>query len=226
MDGGTLLSYLRGQRRHVSQTKVDYHSVITDKELLTLAMDVAQGVNHLVAEGLVHGDLAARNVLLTRDRVAKIGDFGLSLSDRNTSKKRVPARWMSPELLERRACSTSQSDVWAFGVLLWEMFTLGGSPYPGLSAKRLMKYISSGQRLEKPISCCDEVYYFMQSCWRWEPSERPVFSHILESLQTLLVSRQVNPQNISANKLDALYPYLEMDNCSANLDSDSQDSWL
>ena len=229
--GGTLLNYLRKGRSLRSSTNDvnanDTVFMVTDKELITFAVDVARGVSHVVEEGFVHGDLAARNVLLTQERVAKVSDFGFSSSHvatdyESVKRHRVPVKWMAPELLLDNVCNTSQSDVWAFGVLLWEMFTLGGSPYPGISAQRLSKYLSSGQRLEKPVECCDEVYDVMQCCWRWEPGERSTFVNILDSLQTILGSCKAQPQCIMASKFGTLYPYFEMDSCNKRerLDND------
>jgi serine/threonine protein kinase len=111
----------------------------------------------------IHRDLAARNVLVSEDCVLKIADFGLARDVhmheyyRKTTDGRLPVKWMAPEALFQRVY-TSQSDVWSFGILLWEIMTLGGTPYPSVpNIERLFQLLRDGHRMEKPVSCSLEV---------------------------------------------------------------------
>ncbi|OWK07999.1 FGFR2, partial [Cervus elaphus hippelaphus] len=110
----------------------------------------------------IHRDLAARNVLVTENNVMKIADFGLARDINNidyykkTTNGRLPVKWMAPEALFDRVY-THQSDVWSFGVLMWEIFTLGGSPYPGIPVEELFKLLKEGHRMDKPANCTNEL---------------------------------------------------------------------
>ncbi|KAF0300066.1 Proto-oncogene tyrosine-protein kinase receptor Ret [Amphibalanus amphitrite] len=111
---------------------------------------------------LVHRDLAARNVLLAEGKVCKISDFGLTRDIyegslyQKTSKGRVPVKWMAIESLEDHVY-TSKSDVWSFGVLLWELITLGSNPYPGVTPERLCHLLKSGYRMDRPANCTQDM---------------------------------------------------------------------
>ncbi|VDK82656.1 unnamed protein product, partial [Onchocerca ochengi] len=126
-------------------------------ELQSFAIQVANGMAHIESLGIVHRDLAARNILVGRGNQLKISDFGLSRHGVyvKTSKGVIPLRWLSVEAIQRNIYST-KSDVWAYGVVLWEICTLGGFPYPTISDKDLLKYLLQGNRLEKPISSSNE----------------------------------------------------------------------
>jgi len=136
--------------------------------------------------------LAARNVLVNEDCVLKIADFGLARDVhmheyyRKTTDGRLPVKWMAPEALFQRVY-TSQSDVWSFGILLWEIMTLGGTPYPSVpNIERLFQLLRDGHRMEKPVSCSLEVYLLMRECWQYNPMERPTFNELVEDLDRIL----------------------------------------
>ncbi|KAG8453390.1 hypothetical protein GDO86_000137 [Hymenochirus boettgeri] len=139
----------------------------------------------------IHRDLAARNVLVTEDNVMKIADFGLARDIHNidyykkTTNGRLPVKWMAPEALFDRVY-THQSDVWSYGVLLWEIFTLGGSPYPGIPVEELFKLLKEGHRMDKPANCTHELYMIMRECWHVVPSQRPTFKQLVEDLDRIL----------------------------------------
>lgn len=105
---------------------------------------------------------------------------------------RLPVKWMAPEALFDRIY-THQSDVWSFGVLLWEIFTLGGSPYPGVPVEELFKLLKEGHRMDKPSNCTNELYMMMRDCWHAVPSQRPTFKQLVEDLDRIvaLTSNQV-----------------------------------
>ncbi|XP_056288940.1 fibroblast growth factor receptor 1b isoform X4 [Pseudoliparis swirei] len=161
------------------------------RELVSAAYQVARGMDYLASKKCIHRDLAARNVLVTEDDVMKIADFGLARDVhhidyyKKTSNGRLPVKWMAPEALFDRV-STHQSDVWSFGVLLWEIFTLGGSPYPGVPVEELFKLLKEGHRMEKPSACPQELYLMMKDCWHAVPSRRPRFSQLVEDLDRTL----------------------------------------
>uniref|UniRef100_A0A2K6GVT9 Fibroblast growth factor receptor n=1 Tax=Propithecus coquereli TaxID=379532 RepID=A0A2K6GVT9_PROCO len=102
-----------------------------------------------------------------------------------SQKGRLPVKWMAPEALFDRVY-THQSDVWSFGVLMWEIFTLGGSPYPGIPVEELFKLLKEGHRMDKPANCTNELYMMMRDCWHAVPSQRPTFKQLVEDLDRIL----------------------------------------
>ncbi|XP_066158204.1 fibroblast growth factor receptor homolog 1-like isoform X1 [Euwallacea fornicatus] len=165
---------------------------LTQKDLVSFAYQVARGMDYLSSRRCIHRDLAARNVLVSDDYVLKIADFGLArdihCNDyyRKKTDGRLPVKWMAPEALFHRVYTT-QSDVWSYGILLWEIMTLGGTPYPSVpSVEKLFKLLRNGHRMEKPPCCSLEIYMLMRECWSYQPNERPVFSELVEDLDRIL----------------------------------------
>ncbi|XP_078573761.1 tyrosine-protein kinase receptor Tie-1-like [Branchiostoma floridae x Branchiostoma japonicum] len=161
------------------------------EQLIRFGIDVANGMSHLAAMECVHRDLAARNVLLGENLVAKVSDFGLSRDIYENSeyvkstKSKLPLRWMAYESLFYNVY-TSQSDAWSFGVLLWEIMTMGKLPYEGMKGKRMMDLIKDGGRLEQPTPCPDEIYSIMTTCWKTFPEDRPSFPQLKARLERTL----------------------------------------
>ncbi|XP_035291554.1 tyrosine-protein kinase receptor Tie-2-like [Anguilla anguilla] len=193
---GNLLDFLRKSR--VLETDPAFAianstaSTLSSQQLLHFAADVARGMAYLSQKQFIHRDLAARNILVGENYVAKIADFGLSRGQEVYVKKtmgRLPVRWMAIESLNYSVYTTN-SDVWSYGVLLWEVVSLGGTPYCGLTCAELYEKLPQGYRLEKPLNCDDEVYDLMRQCWREKPYERPSFAHILLSLNRMLEERK------------------------------------
>nr|AAI63579.1 Endothelium-specific receptor tyrosine kinase 2 [Danio rerio] len=193
---GNLLDFLRKSR--VLETDPAFAiahrtaSTLSSQQLLAFSADVARGMSYLSQKQFIHRDLAARNVLVGENFVAKIADFGLSRGQEVYVKKtmgRLPVRWMAIESLNYSVYTTN-SDVWSYGVLLWEVVSLGGTPYCGMTCAELYEKLPLGFRLEKPLNCDDEVYELMQQCWREKPFERPSFSQILLSLGRMLEERK------------------------------------
>ncbi|KAM4809528.1 angiopoietin-1 receptor [Rhinophrynus dorsalis] len=193
---GNLLDFLRKSR--VLETDPAFAianstaSTLSSQQLLHFAADVARGMDYLSQKQFIHRDLAARNILVGENYVAKIADFGLSRGQEVYVKKtmgRLPVRWMAIESLNY-SVYTSNSDVWSFGVLLWEIVSLGGTPYCGMTCAELYEKLPQGYRLEKPLNCDDEVYDLMRQCWREKPYERPSFAKILVSLNRMLEERK------------------------------------
>ncbi|XP_039878756.1 tyrosine-protein kinase Srms isoform X2 [Simochromis diagramma] len=157
---------------------------LTSAHLIYMGSQVAEGMAYLEDRSIVHRDLAARNILVGDDLVCKVADFGLAriirdsvyTASRNT---KIPVRWTAPEAALHQRFSV-KSDVWSFGVLLYEMMSRGKMPYEGKSNKEVMDLLTSGFRLPSPSRCPSNIYRIMTDCWAIEPSKRPSF-HALHS---------------------------------------------
>ncbi|XP_018419020.1 PREDICTED: proto-oncogene tyrosine-protein kinase ROS [Nanorana parkeri] len=192
MDGGDLLSYLRGARQNTFYED----PLLSSMDLLDISLDISRGCAYLERLHFVHRDLAARNCLVSvkeynnPTRAVKIGDFGLARdvykSDyyRKKGEGFLPVRWMAPESLID-GIFTNRSDVWSFGVLLWELFTLGQQPYQGYSNMEVLHYVRSGRRMDPPDNCPDDIWDLILKCWMQDPVKRPSFSRIHEQLEEL-----------------------------------------
>ncbi|KAJ1157851.1 hypothetical protein NDU88_010548 [Pleurodeles waltl] len=185
MAGGDLKSFLRETRPRLNQP-----SSLCMLDLLNVARDIAQGCQYLEENHFIHRDIAARNCLLTclgPGRVAKIGDFGMARDIYRASYYRkggcamLPVKWMPPEAF-MEGIFTSKTDTWSFGVLLWEIFSLGYMPYPSKSNQEVLEFVTNGGRMDPPKSCPGPVYRIMTQCWQHQPEDRPHFAIILERI--------------------------------------------
>ncbi|XP_060790032.1 tyrosine-protein kinase receptor isoform X1 [Neoarius graeffei] len=185
MTGGDMKSFLRQNRPRANQP-----SSLTMLELLHMARDIAFGCRYLEENHFIHRDIAARNCLLTcpgPERVAKIGDFGMARDIYRASYYRkggramLPVKWMPPEAF-LEGIFTCKTDTWSFGVLLWEIFSLGYMPYPCKTNQEVLEFVMSGGRMDPPKSCPGPVYRIMTQCWQHCPEHRPNFSAILERI--------------------------------------------
>ncbi|XP_068531290.1 tyrosine-protein kinase Mer isoform X1 [Anas acuta] len=161
--------------------------------LLKFMVDIALGMEYLSSRQFLHRDLAARNCMLRDDMTVCVADFGLSKKIysgdyyRQGRIAKMPVKWIAIESLADRVYTT-KSDVWAFGVTMWEIATRGMTPYPGVQNHEIYEYLFHGQRLKKPEDCLDELYEIMSACWRADPADRPTFSQLKVHLEKLLES--------------------------------------
>ncbi|XP_060126228.1 LOW QUALITY PROTEIN: tyrosine-protein kinase BTK [Zootoca vivipara] len=175
---GCLLTYLRDTRRSLQGT-----------ELLEMCKDVCEAMGYLESKQFLHRDLAARNCLISEQGVVKVSDFGLSryvLDDDYISSmgSKFPVRWSPPEVLLYSKFS-SKSDIWAFGVLMWEIYTLGKMPYERFSNSETTEHVTKGLRLYRPQLASERVYAIMYSCWHEKADERPTFQVLLSLILDL-----------------------------------------
>ncbi|CAD6187177.1 unnamed protein product [Caenorhabditis auriculariae] len=210
---GDLLHYLRSHRSDFKDeiTEANITSTRLDmKCLLSFAWQICDGLDYMSSKNFIHRDIAARNVLLTGSLVAKIGDFGLCRHTEDaqyTSKGgRLPFKWMAPEAITLYEF-TIKTDVWAYAVLLHEIYTLGDTPYHNVQPADMSKYLLDGNRLEQPERCPDEIYSIMKDCWDSNPNKRPIFSEIRSCLAVML---HVN---------DDYYGYLTMEQRTSSMNS-------
>ncbi|XP_028315257.1 vascular endothelial growth factor receptor kdr-like isoform X3 [Gouania willdenowi] len=169
-----------------------YKRVLTLEDLICYSFQVAKGMEFLASRKCIHRDLAARNILLSENNVVKICDFGLArdvYKDPDYVRKgdaRLPLKWMAPEAIFDKIYTT-QSDIWSFGVLMWEIFSLGASPYPGVQIdEEFCCRLKEGTRMRAPEYSSSEIYQTMLDCWQGEPQERPTFTELVERLGDLL----------------------------------------
>nr|CAD2149730.1 unnamed protein product [Meloidogyne enterolobii] len=175
MANGNLVDFLRSRGRQQ----------VEREQLLHFAIDVAEGMAYIEARRFVHRDLAARNILLDDRLIAKISDFGLAQAAqepaKDSAKGKFPIKWSAPEAL-RHNLFTNKSDVWSFGILLWEVYSFGRVPYPRIPIQDVLRLVEKGYKLEPPEGTPAFIVDLMRDCWLLSPTARPTFAEILNIL--------------------------------------------
>ncbi|XP_028614110.1 tyrosine-protein kinase ABL2 isoform X4 [Grammomys surdaster] len=207
MPYGNLLDYLRECSREE----------VTAVVLLYMATQISSAMEYLEKKNFIHRDLAARNCLVGENHVVKVADFGLSrlmTGDTYTAHAgaKFPIKWTAPESLAYNTFSI-KSDVWAFGVLLWEIATYGMSPYPGIDLSQVYDLLEKGYRMEQPEGCPPKVYELMRACWKWSPADRPSFAETHQAFETMFhdssISEEVAEElGRTASSSSSVVPYL------------------
>uniref|UniRef100_A0A3Q3KIV8 Tyrosine-protein kinase n=1 Tax=Monopterus albus TaxID=43700 RepID=A0A3Q3KIV8_MONAL len=179
---------------------------VTVENIVNLMHQVSMGMKYLEEKNFVHRDLAARNVLLVNKQFAKISDFGLSKAlgaDGSYYKARTagkwPLKWYAPECINFHKFS-SKSDVWSYGITMWEAFTYGGKPYRKMKGPEVIRYIEGGNRMDCPPGCPERMYEVMRECWTYRQEERPDFKKVEESMRSYhySISKKAKPEEDAA----------------------------
>uniref|UniRef100_A0A8C7W926 Tyrosine-protein kinase n=1 Tax=Oncorhynchus mykiss TaxID=8022 RepID=A0A8C7W926_ONCMY len=178
VSGGDFLSFLRKKKEDL---KI--------KQLVKFSLDAAAGMAYLELKNCIHRDLAARNCLVGESNLLKISDFGMSRQEddgiySSSGLKQIPIKWTAPEALNYGRYS-SESDVWSFGILLWETFSLGVCPYPGMTNQQAREQVEKDYRMSCPTKCPEEIYKVMQKCWEYKPENRPKFADLQKELASI-----------------------------------------
>ncbi|XP_076994771.1 tyrosine-protein kinase Fer [Tamandua tetradactyla] len=176
--GGDFLSFLRKKKDELKL-----------KQLVKFSLDAASGMAYLESKNCIHRDLAARNCLVAENNVLKISDFGMSRQEdggvySSSGLKQIPIKWTAPEALNYGRYS-SESDVWSFGILLWETFSLGVCPYPGMTNQQAREQVERGYRMSAPQHCPEDIFKIMQTCWDYKPENRPKFGELQKELAAI-----------------------------------------
>jgi serine/threonine protein kinase len=165
---------------------------ITVFDMLIMAQQAVSGMIYLEENSIIHRDFALRNLLVNKvdgKYVVKVSDFGMSrLTEHGyytSHDKTIPIKWSAPEVIAYGR-STSKSDVWSFGICLWEMFSYGMLPYPGMSNSEAAQKVLKGYRMDSPEDCPAEVYNIMKCCWEKEADRRPTFKELMTMINQLL----------------------------------------
>uniref|UniRef100_A0AAR2J353 receptor protein-tyrosine kinase n=1 Tax=Pygocentrus nattereri TaxID=42514 RepID=A0AAR2J353_PYGNA len=202
----------------------------TVKDLMGFGLQVAKGMEYLASKKFVHRDLAARNCMLDESYTVKVADFGLArdvydkeyYSVHNKSGVKLPVKWMALESLQTHKFTT-KSDVWSFGVLLWELMTRGAPPYSDVNSFDITVFLLQGRRLLQPEFCPDALYNVMIECWHPKPERRPTFSELVSRISAIFSSFSGEHYillNTTYVNIDKMTPYPSLISSQSQLDRD------
>uniref|UniRef100_A0AAQ4RJN9 Protein kinase domain-containing protein n=1 Tax=Gasterosteus aculeatus aculeatus TaxID=481459 RepID=A0AAQ4RJN9_GASAC len=205
LENRDLLSYLWRCRE-----KVDPPCEITERRIFTMAKQVASALDFLHNKDLLHGNIRARSVLVTKDSTAKLwGLHGVyTRKNQGATQKEDPSmkKWQAPELLVKRAASQS-SDIWSFGLLLYEMATMGEVPFAEISSNELLQFHQRGKSLKKPSSCSNALYAVIKSCCQWKDQDRPSLAEV--SRKVLSGEKNASDKVLKASEPVNIEKYLQ-----------------
>ncbi|XP_065652140.1 tyrosine-protein kinase transmembrane receptor Ror isoform X4 [Hydra vulgaris] len=191
MENGDLNEYLRKNKGT---------EILSDSDLITICKHIASGMNHLASKKFVHRDLATRNCLVGKDLLVKIADFGMSRDIYHSDYYRVggeallPIRWMPPEAI-LYGKFTVATDIFSFGVTMWEVFTFGMQPFYGYTNEEVVEFIKKGVLLPMPDDCPQWIYEIMIKCWKHDPEERILFADILKLLKGQFIDNEEDQED-------------------------------
>ncbi|XP_053261881.1 hepatocyte growth factor receptor [Podarcis raffonei] len=203
----------------------------TVKDLIGFGLQVAKGMKYLASKKFVHRDLAARNCMLDEKFTVKVADFGLArdvydkeyYSVHNKTGAKLPVKWMALESLQTQKFTT-KSDVWSFGVLLWELMTRGAPPYPDVNSFDITIYLLQGRRLLQPEYCPDPLYEVMLKCWHPKPELRPAFSELVSDI-SMIFSTFIGEHYVHVNatyvNVKCVAPYPSLLSSQDNIDREA-----
>uniref|UniRef100_A0A8C2KPF4 receptor protein-tyrosine kinase n=1 Tax=Cyprinus carpio TaxID=7962 RepID=A0A8C2KPF4_CYPCA len=222
MKHGDLRHFIRCEKRNP-----------TVKDLIGFGLQVAKGMEYLAQKKFVHRDLAARNCMLDESYTVKVADFGMArdvlekeyYSVQDHRKAKLPVKWMAIESLQTQKFTT-KSDVWSFGVLMWEMLTRGASPYPEVDPYDVTHYLLKGRRLPQPQYCPDPLFTIMLQCWDPDPERRPTFSTLVSAVMSILSSLEGEHYislKVTYVNLDQPRPYPALTDSADEYDSSDAD---
>ena len=177
-------------------------------------------MDYLSSNRYVHRDLAARNVMIDSDLCLKVADFGLTRDiytkdyyRNNDNNAKFPVKWMAPESIEHLFFN-NKTDVWSYGILMWELMTRGAMPYPGVENWQLLQHLKEGHRMDRPKYCPKDFYDLMLKCWAFDNKNRPLFKDMIQLIKTLIKIEleKNNTQNYNSN-----VNYTVINHCYENL---------
>ncbi|XP_022800040.1 tyrosine kinase receptor Cad96Ca-like [Stylophora pistillata] len=216
---GDLLGYLRKSRglndTYYKDPDIKPQTNLTSQQLMKFAWQIADGMSNLSSKSIIHRDLAARNVLVGERETCKVTDFGMAravqqenIYERKT-KGRLPVKWTAYEAL-LYGTYTTKSDVWSYGVVLYEIFTIGGSPYPRMDGRKIANALQEGYRMPKRQHVDKKLYQIMMKCWKTDPDARPTFTELenqlkdMETMPKRLINMKMYDKQLYANVKDLI----------------------
>ncbi|XP_078351544.1 uncharacterized protein LOC144636256 isoform X3 [Oculina patagonica] len=192
---GDLLGFLRRSRglndKYYKDPDIMPKTSLTSDQLLKFAFEIADGMSFLAFNKIIHRDLAARNVLVGDNETCKVTDFGMARESDYERKSggRLPVKWTAYEAL-MYGQYTTKSDVWSYGILLYEIFTIGGKPYPKINGRQIASFLEEGKRMAKPKHLDDYLFQIMMNCWHENPQDRPTFESLKIIMELMKTTRK------------------------------------